>query len=305
MTTEQRVDLVAEVREEYGLALALQAVELPKSTWYYHQQEKVSYETKYAHLHPLLEKIARRHPEYGYRRTTKELRNTYRKIINHKVVQRLHRLWELALLRTTRAPRPSAIRQIIKEANGRANLSADLETIALFQVAYTDFTELRYADGREKAYLMPILDHTSKLVYGWAVGESANTELALTAWQKAKQSFVGLQIPYQGMIIHHDQDSVYTSFDWTGQLLLKDSVRISYALGGAKDNPEMEGFISRFKSEGHSLFLDAQSLHELAVVVDQRMSYHNTERLHSSLDYRSPLKFIQQTAVMSTPEVHI
>ncbi len=305
MTTEQRVELVAEVREEYGLAPALKAVELPKSTWYYHQKEKVSYEAKYAHLHPLLEKIARRHPEYGYRRTTKELRNTYRKIINHKVVQRLHRLWELALLRTTRAPRPSTIRQIIKEANGRANLIADLDLIEPFQVAYTDFTELRYADGREKAYLMPILDHASKLIYGWAVGESANTKLALTAWEKAKQAFVDLQIPSQGMIIHHDQDSVYTSYDWTGQLLLKDSVRVSYALGGAKDNPEMEGFISRFKTEGHSLFLDAQSLHELAEVVDQRMQYHNAERLHSRLGYRSPLKFIQQVTVMSTPEVHI
>jgi hypothetical protein len=81
------------------------------------------------------------------------------------------------LLRTTRVPRPSTIRQIIKEANARANLIADLETIDLFQVAYTDFTELRYADGREKAYLMPILDHTSKLFHGWAVGERANTAL--------------------------------------------------------------------------------------------------------------------------------
>jgi hypothetical protein len=149
MTTEQKVELVTAVQEAYGLGPALQALELPRSTWYYHQKEKVSYATKYAHLHPLLEKIARRHPEYGYRHTTIELRNTYRQIINHKVVRRLHRLWELALLRTTRAPRPSAIRQIITEAKGRANLIADLETIELFQVAYTDFTELRYADGRE------------------------------------------------------------------------------------------------------------------------------------------------------------
>jgi hypothetical protein len=69
----------------------------------------------------------------------------------------------------------------------------------------------------------------------------------------------------------------------------------------------MEGFISRFKTEGLSLFLDAQSLAELADVVDQRMQYHNhnTERCHSSLAYRSPLQFIQRTTVMATPEVHI
>jgi hypothetical protein len=138
MTTEEKVDLEAEVQEEYGLVPALQAVELPRSTWYFHQTEKVSYQAKYAHLHPLLEKIARRHPEYGYRRTTKELRNTFRKIINHKVGQRLHRLWELALLWTTRVPRPSAIRQIIKGARGKANLIVDLDPIDLIQVDYTD-----------------------------------------------------------------------------------------------------------------------------------------------------------------------
>ena len=305
MTSEQKVELVAGTRAAYGLAPALEAVELPKSTWYYHQEKKVSYAEKYAHLRPHLEKIARQHPEYGYRRTTKELRNSYQQRVNHKVVQRLHRLWDLALLRTTRVPRPSAIRQIIREANGRTNLTLDLETIELFQVAYTDFTELRYADGDKKAYLMPILDHASKLVYGWALGERANTALALAAWERARQAFVDLEIPYQGIIIHHDQDSVYTSYDWTGQLLLKDKVRISYALGGAKDNPEMEGFNSRFKSEGRSLFLDAQSLLELATIVDHRMQYHNEDRLHSSIGYRSPWRFIQQVTEKSTPEVHI
>lgn len=306
MTTRQKVDLVTDTREEYGLMPALEAIELPKSSWYYHRKEKVSYAEKYAHLHPTLEEIARQHPEYGYRRTTEELRNNYGYVINHKVVQRLHRSWDLALLRSTRTPRPSPIRQVIREANGRANLVAALEEINLFQVAYTDFTELRYAGGRKKAYLMPIIDHASKLVYGWAVGERANTALALEAWERAKHSFLVLQISSKGMIIHHDQDPVYTSYDWTGQLLLKDNARVSYALGGAKDNPEMEGFISRFKSEGFSLFLDAQSVAELTEIVDQRIQYYNADRLHSSIGYLSPLNFIGKIEVNTLlSEVHI
>ena len=305
MTTEQKVELVEKTREEYGLRPALTAVELPKSTWYYHRNQRIGYEEKYAFLHPLLEQIARQHPEYGYRRTTKELRKHHQKTINHKVVQRLHRSWELALLRTTRSPRPSGIRQIIREAHGRANLIADLENITMFQVAYTDFTELRYANGKEKAYLMPILGHASKLVYGWAVGEQANTQLALTAWKRAQQTFLDLQILSEGMIVHHDQDSVYTSYDWTGQLLLKDNVRISYALGGAKDNPEMEAFFSRFKSEGHSLFLDAATSDELVSIVDRRMQYYNEERLHSRLGYQPPREFIQQAVPTIVSEAHI
>jgi hypothetical protein len=38
----------------------------------------------------------------------------------------------------------------------------------------------------------------------------------------------------------------------------------------------MESFNGRFKGEGHSLFLEAQSLGELVTVVDERMRYYNT-----------------------------
>jgi hypothetical protein len=59
-----------------------------------------------------LEQVARNHPAYGYRRTTTELHETYQEPASHKVVQRLHQLWGLALLRTTRTPKPSGILKI-------------------------------------------------------------------------------------------------------------------------------------------------------------------------------------------------
>jgi hypothetical protein len=52
----------------------------------------VAYPVKYAHLHAPLEEIARQHPEYGYRRTTSELHESYQQPVNHKVVLRLHQL---------------------------------------------------------------------------------------------------------------------------------------------------------------------------------------------------------------------
>ena len=96
------------------------------------------------------------------------------------------------------------------------------------------------------------------------------------------------------MILHHDQGSAFISDAWTGQLLLKDDVRLSYTLRGFKDNPEMESFFSRFKEEGRSLFLDAQSIAELTTVVGSRMVYHNTVRRHSSIGYVSPLTYIER-----------
>jgi transposase InsO family protein len=284
---------VEEVWEQHGLAPALAALDLPRSTWNYHRHRKVAYEEKYGFLREPLEEIARAHPEYGYRRTTAELRATYGYEINHKVVQRLHQLWDLPVLRSTRRPRPSNLRQVITAVDGRMNLVANLEEIRIFQVAYTDFTELVYADGRRKAQLMPMIGHVCKMVYGWAVGERATTELALAAWEKAKDTLEEHIIPYRGMILHHDRDSVFTGYGWTAQLLLEDGVRLSYALRGAKDNPEMEGFNSRFKEENRSLLLSAQTLRELQAVVAERMNYYNAERRHSQTNYLAPLTFLE------------
>ncbi|MFV1860041.1 MAG: integrase core domain-containing protein [Anaerolineales bacterium] len=98
--------------------------------------------------------------------------------------------------------------------------------------------------------------------------------------------------------MHHDQDPVFTGYGWTGQLLLEDHVRVSYALNGARDtilaqgNPEMESFISRFKTENRSLLLDAQRLGDLQSLVRERMAYHNGERRHSTIGYRAPAAYV-------------
>jgi putative transposase len=294
MSAGEKVERVAETKNVFGLNRSLEVIGLPKSTWYYRRKQQVDYEEKYAHLRPDLETIARRWPEYGYRRTTTALREEMGKKINQKVVRRLHQSWDLALLRNTKRPKPSRLRRIIRKAGDRANLITDLETIGVFEVFYTDFTELVYADGKEKAHFMPILDHASRLCLGWALGERANRELALEAWSRTKKTLTAWNVNVQESILHQDQDSVYTSYDWTGQLLLEEQMKLSYALAGAKDNPQMESFFSRFKDEGHSEFLDANTIQELSQVVRLRIEFYNRVRYHSSLGNRAPLVFIRQ-----------
>ena len=285
---------VASVQKEYGLAPALSVVGLAKSTWYYHQQQQISYAEKYAHLRPILERIAREHPDYGVPRTVVELRDVYGQQVNHKVVRRLHRLWDLALLRSTKAPNPSPMRQVITLAGQRANLVAQLEQIKPFTVVYTDFTELLYANGQHKAYFMPILGHSCKVVYGWALSRRANRQAALAAWQGAKATMRAEDIDWHGLIVHHDQDPVYTSYAWTYQLLNKDKARLSYALNGARDNPAIESFFGRFKGEGQSRFLAADDFDQLRQIVSERVDYYNHSRRHSSLGYQTPLATLWQ-----------
>jgi transposase InsO family protein len=160
-------------------------------------------------------------------------------------------------------------------------------------VLHTDFTELRFAGGTQKAYLMPIIGHVSKLAFGWAVGESANRTLALNAWREAGETIRQLNIDPAGMVMHQDQDPVYTSYAWTGRLLLRDHLQLSCSLDGARGNTEMEAFISRFKNENRSLLLDAPTIEALKRVVDVRMRYYNEVRRHSALDNQPPRKWLE------------
>jgi hypothetical protein len=76
-----------------------------------------------------------------------ELPEVYGCGVNHKVVERLLGLWDLRILRGTRRPRPSAIYKAILEAEDKANLVAQKDGFGLFEVVYTDFTELSMLTG--------------------------------------------------------------------------------------------------------------------------------------------------------------
>ena len=290
----EKVALVSGAHEAYGLGPSLRAVGLSRSTWYYRTRTTVPYAEKYAHLEAPLKAIAEAHPEYGYRRAAAELRETYGHRVNRKVVERLHRLWDLPLRRTVTRPKPSAVRRAIDAAGPRANLLSGRSKAKLgpLEVLYTDFTELHYGGGTRKAWLIPLLDHATKYVAGFALGERANSELALSAWRAAERAVVRLRGAMEGVIVHQDQDPVFTGYAWTGRLLAAGT-RLSYALHGPRDNPEMESFFGRFKVENRSLILDAGSLEELAAVVRDRINYYNRVRRHSSLGDRPPLEIIE------------
>lgn len=273
-------------------------MELPKSTWYYREKEKEQFEEKYKSIKPFVEKIIRKHPEYGRPRITRDLNETYGLEINHKVVGKLLRCWDLALLRAARGTEPSPVEMAIKEAGSNANLVKrrlqEGEPINLFEVMYTDFTILEYARGHRTAQLMPIIGHTSKMIVGWAIGARRHRDVACRAWEQAKQTFEKLGIDCVGMIMHHDQDSVYKSDRWVNHLLLEDGVRLSYSTNGAKGNTYMESFNGHFKGPIQSILNEAETIEEVEGVVSNRADDWNNDRRHSSLGQMAPMAYIEK-----------
>ncbi len=273
-------------------------LELPKSTWYYQEKEKKGFEEKYESIKPFVEKIIREHPEYGRPRITRELAEVYGLGINHKVVGKLLSRWDLVLLRAARGTEPSPVERAIKEAGSNANLVKrklqEGEVIDLFDVMYTDFTVLEYANGHRTAMLMPIIGHISKMLFGWALGAQRHRSVACRAWEQAKRTFERLGVDCVGMIMHHDQDSVYKSDLWVNQLLLEDGVRLSYSTNGAKGNTYMESFNGHFKGPIQSILNEAETIEEVERVVGNRADDWNNDRRHSSLGQMAPMAYIEK-----------
>jgi putative transposase len=238
--------------------------------------------------------IAERHPEYGYRRTTAELHDSGL-MINHKVVERLHRQWNLSVMRRVRHPKPNPIARLLQKSGSKINLVARMgDDIGDLRVFYTDFTEIVFREGRAKAQLMPIIDHGSKLVAGYALGPNKDTDLALKAWRRAKKTIRALGRKIQDVIVHHDQDGVYISHRWLAEIMVKSKARISYSEKGCKENVHMESFNGRFKGENRGLFWDQEDLESLKTVVEERIRYYNEERRHSALGHVAPMKYLKK-----------
>lgn len=273
-------------------------VGLAKNTWYYQKKQKVDREIKYNQVLKDLKVVIRDNPAYGYKRATPELREVYGCLINKKTVLKLMRSQNLQLLRKARKPRPSFIAQSLVRLGNKMNLvalkQAKGEKIGFFEIVYTDFTELVYCQGQRKAQLMSIIEHETKMSLGWALGKTPNTEVALEAWKVTMENISQLGFPANDLVIHHDRDPVYTGYEWLGQVLLIDQALVSYALRGAKDNPAMESFNSRFKEENRDLFWECQTLTELKEVVGEQMAYYNTRRRHSSLGNLAPLTYLRK-----------
>jgi putative transposase len=291
------VKLVENHKNNYGLNTCLAAIGLPKSTWYYHNKEKVSYEEKYRHLREPIMRVVREHPEYGYRRILPDLQENGHQVGEFVLRRSLNRL-NLNLLRSVSKPKPSLPRSYLKDSGKGLNLVKDIKDPQPFEVFYTDFTEINYRRGNKKAYLMPILDHTTKWVVGWAVGEHKNTSLALEALNMTDENLEEIGLTLEDRFIHHDQDPVYTGYRWLQAILIREKARISFSENGAKGNTYMESFNGRYKGENGSLFYDARNIWELRRIIDTQINYYNMRRRHSALGYLAPWTYINREVTL-------
>jgi len=137
------------------------------------------------------------------------------------------------------------------------------------------------------AYLATIIDLASRRVVGWALADHMRTELVNDALEMA---FVQRRPP-KGAIFHSDRGCQYTSRDY-GELARANGVVLSVGLAGeCWDNAVAESFFATIKRE----LIDTRCWPTRAglrrSVFEYIEGWYNTQRLHSSLGYRSPADY--------------
>jgi len=288
MSIDDKVDLVETHRERHGLGVCLRAVDLPSSTWYSRQKRKDP-GVRDEPLRSAVKEVIKDHPEYGYRRILPDVCEHLDERVNHKRLRRVLKTYQLGLRRALPKRTKSAVDKILDRFRGQLDLVGGREHIEHMDVLSTDFTELVYAGGRRKAYLMGYLDIGSKVMPGWAVSQSPNRHLALEAWSETKETLDELGVETGSLTVHSDKDSVYRSHDYLAQLLVADNVQISFSERGCKDNPWIESFWGRMKTEIRSQIVEAATLSEIKDVIDRRLNYYNHGRRHSEIGNIPPM----------------
>ena len=135
-------------------------------------------------------------------------------------------------------------------------------------------------------YLAVVLDAFSRRVVGWAMAGHLRVGLVLAALKMAAE-----QRTPEGTIHHSDQGSQYTALAF-GERCKSAGVRPSMgAVGDCYDNALCESFFATLECELIERESYASRSEARLRIFDYVEGWYNPHRLHSALDYQSPMTY--------------
>lgn len=153
------------------------------------------------------------------------------------------------------------------------------------RVWVTDITYISTFEGW--LYVAAVLDLFSRRIVGWAMADHMREELVENALDMA----LGRRNPAIGLMHHSDRGVQYACGDYQAALKAANITVSMSRKGNCWDNAVMERFWGSLKSErtDHAkYFTRAQAITDIVNYIEM---FYNNQRLHSTLNYISPVQF--------------
>ncbi len=245
-------------------------LDFPRSSYYYRSAQDSGCNLL---LMRLIDEQFTKAPFYGVRRMTEWLRRHGHQV-NPKRVRRLMRMMGIEAV----YPKPR-LSKASKEHKIYPYLLKGLAIDRPNHVWSTDITFIRTLHGF--AYLVAIMDWYSRYVLSWELSNTLEADFCVRALRNALAQYGCPEI------FNSDQGSQFTSQEFTS-ILLENEIKISMdGRGRVYDNIFIERLWRTVKYE--EVYLrEYRTVSESRFHLNAYFYFYNTERLHESLNYRTP-----------------
>ncbi len=269
MSVESKRALVDPAHSDLSIRRQCELLGLCRASFYYQPAEETPENLR---LMELIDRLYTDCPFYGSRRVTAWLQQ-HDEPVNRKRVQRLMRLMALEAL----YPKPK-LSAPDRQHKVYPYLLRDVVIDRPNQVWSTDITYVPMASGF--MYLAAVIDWYSRYVIAWRLSNTLDGDFCLDMLEEALSRG-------KPEIFNTDQGVQFTAQTWTARLE-SAGVQVSMdGVGRCLDNVFVERLWRTVKYE--DIYLKRyESVSELLRGLEAYLLFYNEERLHQSLDYRTP-----------------
>lgn len=289
LTNREKTQAVDALRNAHPLSELLGALELARSSYFYHHA-RLRLGDKYADMRGTIAEIFNKNRHcYGYRRVHAVLQRQGI-VVSEKVVRRLMTQEQLVVYQRRRRQYSSYCGEIGPAPENL--LARDFHADAPNQKWLTDITEFQLPTG--KVYLSPVVDCFDGKVVSWAIGTRPDAHLVNSMLDAATGTLTARNRP----IIHSDRGGHYRWPGWLQRVEACGLIRSMSRKGCSPDNSACEGFFGRLKNEMyHCRSWANTTVEEFMQELDAYIRWYNQHRIKLSLGALSPSEYRQRLGI--------
>ncbi len=267
------------IGEGKPLKVALEAVGMAKSSYYYRSVEERKPRALDGALVEAIKEVRQGHAEvYGYRKVTMALRADEWTVNAKKVLRHLRAL---------------GLTQPRKIKGRQWSRPVIVRPTACNTYWETDFTYVW--TGRANAYLCVVIDACDRDIVGEVFSNRCRALEATEALERAVLSRFGERVPYgHELTLRVDRGTQFTASSFR-EAATTLNVRLEYAgIQCPEDKPYIESFFGSYKTE--ELYRNEySSLAEARTRWESYRAWYRNDRLHQALWYQSPRDYAKIT----------